>query len=81
MAKHERESFKSQRIVVDGNEYTLCHFEFCEMVFEGGTLPILVGNSFTNTRFTFDGAAARTIQFMTGLYGGGGKGPDRGDFG
>ena len=44
------------------------------MVYAGGTLPTLVDCLFTRSSWKFDGAAARTIEFMTAVYRGMGSG-------
>jgi hypothetical protein len=71
MAKYDKQTFTGQSIVIDGNDYTGCHFNGCMLVFTGAALPNLVGNKFTDCMYVFDGPAARTIQFMAALYGGG----------
>jgi hypothetical protein len=73
MRKYEKQRFADQSIVIDGNHYVACEFVRCRIQFSGGSLPKLIDNSFTDCSFVFDGAAARTVQFMTALYGGGGK--------
>jgi hypothetical protein len=71
MAKYEKRPFTDQSLVIDGSEYIGCRFERCEIIFAGGSLPTLVGNDFKECTYKFDGPAARTVQFMTGLYSGG----------
>jgi hypothetical protein len=71
MSQFKKQTFRGQRIVTDGNEYTECVFERCEVVFAGGTLPILKSNNFNSCRWIFDGAASRTIQMLANLYQGG----------
>ncbi len=71
MATYEKTPFIDRSIVIDGNEYLGCEFERCEIIFTGASLPKLVGNKFNNCRYTFDGPASRTIQFMSALYSGG----------
>ena len=73
MSRFEKERFADTSIIVDGNEYTGCTFVRCQILFSGGALPKLDNNSFMDCRWVFDGAAARTVQFMTALYSGGGK--------
>ena len=73
MAKFEKKPFRDQSIVIDGNEYIDCRFERCEIIYAGASLPTLIRNSFNECRWTFDGPAARTVQFMSALYGGGGQ--------
>ena len=73
MTKHVNEKFTKEPIAFDGNDYDGCQFDECEIVYSGGTLPKLTNNSFKNCGWAFDDAAARTIQFMTGLYAGGAR--------
>jgi len=74
VGKFEKQTFADTSIVIDGNEYVGCRFSQCEIIFAGGSLPNLTNNSFTDCRWTFDGPAGRTVQFMKALYEGGGKG-------
>ena len=71
MPTYEKRSFVDQAMVIDGNEYTDCRFERCELIFTGALLPKLVRNHFQDCKYTFDGPAARTVQFMSALYSGG----------
>jgi len=73
MGKHIDQLFLEQSIVIDGDEYIGCTFSRCKLVYAGGTLPMLVNNSYKDCQWAFDGPAARTIQFMGLLYTGGGK--------
>jgi hypothetical protein len=56
--------------VVDANDYTGCHFKGCQLIFAGASLPNLVGNRFDDCMYSFDGPAARTLQFLAALYAG-----------
>ena len=59
---------------LDGNEFIRCSFIDSELIFSAERPVSLVGCSFRNVRWTFAGSAELTIQFMTGLYHGAGKG-------
>lgn len=74
MARHEGQTFRNQRVSIDGNTYVRCQFHNCELVYAGGDNVGLQYCDFDNVRWTFDGPAARTIVFMTGLYNGGDAG-------
>jgi hypothetical protein len=65
VAKHERRTFEDETIRLDDNEFRDCKFNRCEISFAGGAIPVLDGNSFTDCSWRFDGAASRTLQFMT----------------
>lgn len=73
MAQFKNRTFEDQRMVLDGHEYDGCTFQRCELVYAGGKLPSLTNNNFDQCRWTFDGAAARTLAFLSGMYRGGGK--------
>ena len=63
--------FREQVINLDGNVYRNCQFDICSLIYNGGRLPVLAGNSFNNCSFRFENAVERTIKFMTALYHGG----------
>lgn len=70
----ERSTFKNVREVLDGKQYISCVFENCELVF-AATAPVGLTNcTFKDVRWTLEGAAALTMQFLAGLYHGAGKG-------
>ncbi len=71
---HEDQVFRDDQIHLDGNRYIRCTFERCVMVFSGVSPVALEGCSFIETTWTFDGAAALTVNFMKGLYHGAGEG-------
>jgi hypothetical protein len=71
MAEFANETFTNQRVELDGNAYTNCTFDTCQMVFRATAPVTLQGVNFQNCTWTFDGAAGLTISFMTALYRGG----------
>jgi hypothetical protein len=73
MNKHVEQSFTDQAITIDGDEYIGCTFTRCQLIFTGGSIPLLTGNTFNGCQWIFDEAASRTIQFMSALYSGGHK--------
>jgi len=74
MNRFEDSTFKNTRVVLDGTQYVKCVFDNCELVF-GATGPVGLANcTFINVRWTLEGAAALTMQFLKGLYQGAGKG-------
>ena len=73
MSKFEGQTFKNEAIKLDGNEYTNCTFEKCELIYAGYGSVSLAGNEFIGCKWTFIDSAQRTIQFMTALYHGGAK--------
>jgi hypothetical protein len=71
---HENEVFEDQIIQLDGNKYIRCKFQRCTLQF-GGLADVSLENcEFHRSSWSFTEAAARTIQFMTGLYHGAGEG-------
>ena len=68
----KKHTFTDELVNLDDNQYTKCTFDRCEIVYSGGGLPKLAENNFKDCAYTFDGAASRTISFMTNLYSGGG---------
>ena len=71
MSRYQSESFEAQTLTIDGNEYHNCTFTRCMLTYTGGELPVMVDNTINSCQWNFDGHAARTIQFMAGLYQGG----------
>jgi hypothetical protein len=68
MAQHEGAAFTNDTVVLDGNEYRNCIFTNCELIFRGANGVSLHGISLNSCRWTFEGSAALTINFMTALY-------------
>ena len=71
--KHENSKFIGQDVNLDGCVFINCHFENCTLVYNGGKAPSLINSSFEKIGFKFSGAAAETLNFITGLYHGGFK--------
>ncbi|EOI5913246.1 hypothetical protein K5E59_000898 [Enterobacter hormaechei] len=63
--------FSAQRVELDGNSYTNVVFTNCIMVFNGSNEEgiSLVGCSFDNCSWHFEGAAANTLTFINNLAG------------
>lgn len=74
MALHSHDTFQGGRVLLDNNEFRDCVFADCELVFAGGGPVALSGNVFKNVKWSFEGAAARTLQFLTAMYHGAGPG-------
>lgn len=71
LRRSEGKSFRGGSITVDGRQFVNCQFADCQMVYEGGLPPALVGCSFTNCQWAFSSAAINTLGFLSGLYAGG----------
>jgi hypothetical protein len=67
MVLHDKEVFKDTRVVLDGGHFVNCMFTNCEIVYGGGQMGF-EKNLLSGCRFSFDEAAARTVEFMKGMY-------------
>ena len=72
--KYKKSSFNNQEVLLDNNEFHQCSFKDCTLTYGGDDPPILSGCSFSGVKWSFVGAAANTISFMTGIYNGCGEG-------
>ncbi len=68
--KFEGQTFERIDIELDGNEYKSCRFVECVFVYSGGMPPSMIDNTMESPRFVFEGAAARTLLFLTTMYSG-----------
>ena len=71
--EYNGESFADARQVVDGNKYTDCKFQRCQIVYRGGEIPHMIGCMFDECDWHFADAAERTLQFMNLLHHGTGE--------
>ena len=60
--------------IIDGNQYTECRFENCQLIYRGGEIPRISQCHFENCTWQFEEAAERTLLFMKFLYLGMGTG-------
>ena len=79
MQQHRNESFKDQRIELDGKMFHDCEFVNCELVFSGDRPPTFSDNKYIDTRFILTGHATRTMYLLSNIYhaGKGGSGSCR----
>lgn len=70
----EGKELADQEISLDFNEFVNCRFVRCSLVFRGFGPARLRGCIFDDVTWSFDGPAANTVKFMTGLYHGAGQG-------
>ncbi len=68
MPKAKDKTVTKETVDLDDGDYENCIFEECQMVYSGGALLRLVGCTFDNCSWVFDGAAGRTIRLMGALY-------------
>jgi len=74
MQKLDGKTFTDISIIIDGNSYTNCRFERCEIIFCGAAAVGMKGCTFVDCKWAFDGPSLRTVQFMAALYAIGGDG-------
>ena len=63
--------FVNETMVMDGRSLDNCSFRDCRLVYRGGEPPKIRDCRFEACHWEFDDAAARTLQFLAGLYHGG----------
>lgn len=56
-------------VILDGQIYERLRFVNCELVYQGGLVPIMRNNQFVNCRWRVDGAALNTLDFFRMLVG------------
>jgi hypothetical protein len=76
MAEFKDKKFIKQTVILDGNTFDKCEFQGCTLVYNGISDVRLNGSTLNECQWTFDGPAARTLQFMQALYQSGGGGRD-----
>ena len=69
---HEKKVYTDETVTIDNNEYIMCTFNDCEIVYAATGHVGLQSCVFNNVKWRFTGAAANTIAFLTGLYQGAG---------
>lgn len=72
--KFKSTTFKDEKIELDFNVFDNCIFNDCQLIYRGYGPLGLSGCTFNNATWTFEAAAAQTIQFLSGLYNGAGPG-------
>lgn len=71
MTSVENKTFQSESVPVDGQEFKSCTFNDATLVYGGGALPTFVNCQFSGVSLHFEGAAGKTLQFLSGLSAGG----------
>jgi len=67
MHQFDDKIFEDKEITVDGNEYVDCKFIDCVLSYAGGKWGMLA-NDFLECTLQFDGAASRTLGFLSMLH-------------
>lgn len=75
MNKFMYSNFEDTTIDLDGKHFENCNFKNCVIRFNGNALFTLIGCNFHTCKWTLDGPASTTIQFLRMMY------KDMGDFG
>ena len=73
--KFEDQTFDSQDVLLDGNEYINCTFNGCKIIFKGGQGTGLVSPTFNACDWNFSGPAGNTLAFLAMIYSRGSDGP------
>ncbi len=68
---YKERAFRNESVALDDNTFEHCTFDDCELRYQGGYHPVLIGCTFHQCRFAFQDAAGRTIDFLKALYHGG----------
>lgn len=55
------------RVSLDGASFFNCDFTDCDLIYEGGLPPTLNNCRFNSARFTFQGPAGATLQFLKAM--------------
>lgn len=66
-------TFVGQTIPLDGDMYKQCEFRQCTLVYSGGELPGFQNCNFYDVTWKFEGAAERTLSFLSLFYHGMGE--------
>lgn len=74
MATFKNSEFENIEERLDGNIYVDCIFKRCHLIYGGTGVVTLEGCGFHECKWSFVDAAARTLNFMAGLYHGTGAG-------
>ncbi|MEM7301693.1 MAG: hypothetical protein AAF468_11475 [Pseudomonadota bacterium] len=69
--RHSGKTFSGGDLELDAKEFHNCTFNHCNLIYRGGLPPAMSGCSFNNCGWQFGDDAARTLGFLSGLYGGG----------
>nr|DAL09305.1 MAG TPA_asm: LH3 HEXON-INTERLACING CAPSID protein, CAPSID PROTEIN, BETA-HELIX [Caudoviricetes sp.] len=68
-------TFEDTNVLLDGFSYENCTFTRCKIVYSATDTFALVNNRFNDCKWSFEGPAGNTLQFLKAMY------KDMGDFG
>lgn len=66
--RFEDRDFQGEKIQLDGNEFYRCRFSQCTLIYAALQLPLLKSCSFADCTWSYTGAAAKTLQFLSALH-------------
>lgn len=66
--QYRNETFKDQRVELDGKMFHNCEFIDCELVFSGDRPPTFSDNKYIDTVFVMTGHATRTMYLLSNIY-------------
>ncbi|WP_226571258.1 hypothetical protein [Mangrovibacter yixingensis] len=68
MIKYISSVFENSVVELDGNHYEKCTFKDCIIVFKGLKTFNLINCNFSGCKWTFEGPAANTVNFLKMMY-------------
>ena len=71
--RHAARIFENETIHLDGQLYLDCEFRRCRLIYSGGEMPGFDVCQFQTCTWHLEGAALRTLDFLSLLYGTGNK--------
>jgi hypothetical protein len=57
-------SYNHQTVSLDGEAFNACEFSNCKLIYSGGPVPQFNSCGFTDCDWTFQGAAADTLEYL-----------------
>jgi hypothetical protein len=68
MARHVTRAFHDETVHVDAQTFIDCEFRSARMIYGGGELPTFDGCAFEQCEWSFEGPAARTLEYIQTLF-------------
>lgn len=64
----ENQTFQNERVILDGRKFVHCTFTGCTLVYTGTDSLGLDGCTMNSCRWSFEGPAGNTLEFMRAIY-------------
>ncbi len=61
---HVDRTFKNETVVLDGDQFNNCRFEFCKIIYRGGPVQFTPPLQLTGCVWGFEGPAMATVQLL-----------------